>query len=48
MCGFWSLGSVKRVYAPRFFFSSQQKFGVTDIEAPSVGHSSWVLDRPVL
>ncbi|CAI9155451.1 unnamed protein product [Rangifer tarandus platyrhynchus] len=25
---------VTRVYAPRFFVSSQQKFGVTDIKAP--------------
>ena len=25
---------VMRVYAPRFFVSSQQKFGVTDIKAP--------------
>ena len=36
---------VRRVYAPQFFVSSQQKFGVTDIKAPSAGHSSWVLDR---
>ena len=35
-----------RVYAPRFFVSSQQRFGVTDIKAPSAGHSSQVLDRP--
>ena len=26
--------SVTRVYAPRFFVSSQQKFGVMDIKAP--------------
>ena len=39
---------VRQVYAPQFFVSSQQKVGETDIEAPSVGHSSWVLDRPVL
>ena len=26
--------SVMRVYAPQFFISSQQKFGVTDIKAP--------------
>ena len=26
--------SVTRVYAPRFFVSSQQKFGVRDIKAP--------------
>ena len=25
---------VRRVYAPRFFVSSQQRFGVTDIKAP--------------
>ena len=29
-----SYGSVTRVYAPRFFVWSQQKFGVTDIKAP--------------
>ena len=28
------LGTVRRVYAPRFFVSSQQRFGVTDIKAP--------------
>ena len=38
------LGFVTRVYAPPFFVSSQQKFGVTDIEAPSAGHSSWRTD----
>ena len=27
------------------FVSSQQRFGVMDIEAPSACHSSWVLDR---
>ena len=27
------------------FVSSQQRFGVTDIKAPSACHSSWVLDR---
>ena len=37
---------VRRVYAPRFFVSSQQRFGVTDIKAPLAGHSSRVLDRP--
>ena len=26
-------GSVKQVYAPRFFVSSQQRFGVMDIKA---------------
>ena len=26
--------SVTQVYVPRFFVSSQQKFGVTDIKAP--------------
>ena len=30
----WALGSVRQVYAPRFFVSSQQRFGVTDIKAP--------------
>jgi len=34
-----------RVYVPRFFVSSQQRFGVTDIKAPLAGHSSQVLDR---
>ena len=43
---FFLYTSVRRVYAPRFFVSSQQRFGVTDIKAPSAGHSSWVLDRP--
>ena len=38
--------NVRRVYAPRFFVSSQQRFGVMDIKAPSAGHSSRVLDRP--
>ena len=38
--------TVRRVYATRFFVSSQQKFGVTDIKALSVRHSSRVLDRP--
>ena len=28
------------------FVSSQQRFGMTDIKAPSACHSSWVLDRP--
>ena len=37
---------VRRVYAPRFCVSSQQRLGVMDIKAPSVGHSSQVLDRP--
>ena len=30
----------------RFFVSSQQRFGVTDIKVPSACHSSQVLDRP--
>ena len=38
--------NLSRKYVPRFFVSSQQKFGMTDIEALSAGHSSWVLDRP--
>ena len=38
--------SVMRVYIPRFFVSSQQRFGMTDIKAPLAGHSSQVLDRP--
>ena len=38
-------GIVRRVYAPRFFVSSQQKFGVMDIKAPAACHSSRVLDR---
>ena len=28
-----SIRTVRRVYAPRFFVSSQQRFGVTDIQA---------------
>ena len=40
------LSLVRRAYAPRFFVSSQQKFGVTHIKALWVGHSSRVLDRP--
>ena len=39
--------SVMRVYVPRLFVSSQQRFGVTDIKAPSACHSSWVLDKPL-
>ena len=35
-------------YVPWFFVSLQQRFGVTDIEAPSASHSSQVLDRPVI
>ena len=31
---------VTRVYVPRFFVSSQQRFGVTDIKALSACHSS--------
>ena len=38
--------TVTRVYVPWFFVSSQQRFGVTDFKAPSVSHSSQVLDRP--
>ena len=34
------------VYAPWFFVSSQQRFGLTDIKAPSACHSPQVLDRP--
>ena len=30
---------------PRFFVSSQQRFGATDLKALSA-HSSWVLDKP--
>ena len=37
---------VTRVCVPRFCVSSQQRFGVTDIKAPSACHSSRVLDRP--
>ena len=45
---------VTRVYAPRFFVSSQQKFGVTDIKAPwratALGGQTalWLLNKPVL
>ena len=35
---------VRRVYVPRFFISSQQRFGMMDIKAPSACHSSQVLD----
>ena len=38
-------GTVMRVYVPQFFVSSQQRFGMMDIKAPSVCHSSRVLDR---
>ena len=38
--------TVTRVYVPRFFVLSQQRFGVTDIKAPSACRSSQVLDRP--
>ena len=37
---------VTRAYVPRLFVLSQQRFGVTDIKAPSACHSSQVLDRP--
>ena len=40
-------GFVRRVYAPRFFVPSQQKCGVTDMKAPSVGHSSQRTDRVI-
>ena len=48
---YWSFSfnispSVTRVYVPRLFVSSQQRFGVTDIKAPSACHNSQVLDRP--
>ena len=33
-CGGAGIPCVTWVYAPRFFVSSQQKFGVTDVEAP--------------
>ena len=39
-------GSIRKVYAPWFLVSSQQRFGVMDIKAPSAGHSSRVLNRP--
>ena len=42
----WLDGIVRRVHAPQFFVSSQQRFGVTEIKAPSACHSSRVLDRP--
>ena len=35
-----------RVYVPRLFVLSRQRFGVMDIKAPSACHSSRVLDRP--
>ena len=31
----WLNHTVTRVYAPQFFVSSQQKFGLMDIKAPS-------------
>ena len=39
--------NLSRKYVPRFFVSSQQKFGVMDIEAPSAGHNSWRTDRVI-
>ena len=42
----FSYSDVTRVYVPRLFVSSQQRFGVTDIKAPLACHSSQVLDRP--
>ena len=44
--GSQSIGSVTRVCVPLFFVLSQQRFGVTDIKAPSACHSSQVMDRP--
>ena len=44
----WHVGSVTRVYVPQVFVSSRQRFGVTDIKAPSACHSSQVLiDRVI-
>ena len=40
------LRSIMRVYVPQLFVSSQQRFGVMDIKAPSACQSFWVLDRP--
>ena len=37
--------TVMQAYVPRLFVSSQQRFGLTDIKAPSACHSSQVLDR---
>ena len=37
--------NVMQVYVLQFFVLSQQRFGVTDIKAPLVCHSYWVLDR---
>ena len=50
VCGKWKSklllhSFVRRVYAPQFFVSSQQRFGVTDMKAPLVCHSSRVLNR---
>ena len=39
------VGAVTRVYVPWFFVSSQQRFGVTDIKAPSA-FRSWI-DRVI-
>ena len=39
---------VTRVYVPRFFVSSQQRFGEMDIKAPLACHSSQALDRHVV
>ena len=36
---------VTQAYVPWFFVSPQQRFGVMDIKAPSVFHSSQALDR---
>ena len=37
-------GIVTRVYVPQFFISSQQRFGVTDVKAPSACPAlrSWI------
>ena len=40
-------GVVTWMYVPRFFVSSQQRFGMMDVRAPSACHSSWVLDKPL-
>ena len=47
MCG-GTFGFVTQVYVPRFFVSSQQRFGVTDIKAPRnvTALRSWI-DRVI-
>ena len=37
-CIFFNYGFVTQVYVPRFFISSQQRFGATDIKALSASH----------